>query len=312
MSWKLIKVGDRIQINAFSHKGQKGYVRFRGEVEGFVGEMLGIELDEPNGKDVGSYFHCQEGHGIFFRSAQVKNIPDENKDVKKTAAKGLKKPAGGLKKPGAVSKSSETASKDESKDESETVSEDIQTPRQETTRQTEKFAPPKLAGITKGGLKGPSTRSTMVGHKDEPESSTGGESARTSKVSKLKGAAASKLGLKKPAAATAADAATDNAKKPEAAKSLAQKKEDIKNKVKAKKLEAAGAKGEEKKTAIKKFSKPAKPVPSKVEKQPSETKDHHDDIDDAAVAKLEASLKHENSGTHEEEKKLKPAGFGLK
>ena len=238
MSWKMIKVGDRIQINAFSHKGQKGYVRFKGEVEGFVGEMLGIELDEPNGKDIGGHFHCQEGHGIFFRSAQVKNIPDDGKDVKpqKEEAKGLKKSMIGLKKPASTSKASDTASKDESKDESEDHSEEVSSPQKETTRQTEKVVPPRISGIAKGGIKGASSRASMAVHKGE-ESTTGGESARASKVSKIKESAASKIGLKKPA--------EGETKKPTDSKSIAQKKEDLKNKVKAKKLEGGDTKAKE-------------------------------------------------------------------
>ena len=67
------KEGDRISISAFSHKGQKGTIRYAGKVEGLVGDIVGIELDEPKGDNHGErgdkdYFTCEEGKGLFLRA----------------------------------------------------------------------------------------------------------------------------------------------------------------------------------------------------------------------------------------------------
>ena len=48
------KVDDRVSINAFSHKGLKGTIRYAGKVDGLVGDIVGIELDEPKGDCQGS------------------------------------------------------------------------------------------------------------------------------------------------------------------------------------------------------------------------------------------------------------------
>lgn len=69
-----IEVGDEI-IHTVT--GGSGIVKFSGPTEFAGGHWIGVELDEPNGKNDGSvmdvrYFECREGHGIFVRAGQLK------------------------------------------------------------------------------------------------------------------------------------------------------------------------------------------------------------------------------------------------
>ena len=62
--------------------GSKGTIRFVGSTSFATGRWVGIELDEPVGKNDGSvqgerYFECKAGHGVFVRASQVKNILQE-------------------------------------------------------------------------------------------------------------------------------------------------------------------------------------------------------------------------------------------
>ncbi len=57
----------------------RGVVRFSGATEFALGRWIGVELDEPNGKNDGSvggvfYFACKLHHGVFVRQSQIKNI----------------------------------------------------------------------------------------------------------------------------------------------------------------------------------------------------------------------------------------------
>lgn len=57
----------------------RGYVRFAGSTSFASGKWVGIELDEPRGKNDGAvkderYFTCQPLHGMFIRPSQVKLI----------------------------------------------------------------------------------------------------------------------------------------------------------------------------------------------------------------------------------------------
>ena len=73
-------LGDRVQLIPFKHKGKQGHIKYIGEIEGKAqGNWVGIELDEPNGENNGDFndqkiFDCKEGHGIFLRPTQVKNL----------------------------------------------------------------------------------------------------------------------------------------------------------------------------------------------------------------------------------------------
>eukprot|EP00042_Codosiga_hollandica_P050084 m.591379 g.591379 ORF g.591379 m.591379 type:complete len:310 (-) comp58014_c0_seq2:85-1014(-) len=60
-----LQLGDRVSIN-----GKNGTVRFRGLTKFASGEWVGIQLDEPIGKNNGSigdvqYFRCPPKHGVF-------------------------------------------------------------------------------------------------------------------------------------------------------------------------------------------------------------------------------------------------------
>ena len=58
----------------------RGVVRFCGSTAfNPIGVWVGIELDEPKGKNDGTvngveYFRCTNGHGMFVRPSQVKAV----------------------------------------------------------------------------------------------------------------------------------------------------------------------------------------------------------------------------------------------
>eukprot|EP00792_Barthelona_sp_PAP020_P003900 TRINITY_DN1744_c0_g1_i1.p1 TRINITY_DN1744_c0_g1~~TRINITY_DN1744_c0_g1_i1.p1 ORF type:complete len:247 (+),score=70.80 TRINITY_DN1744_c0_g1_i1:37-741(+) len=68
------KVGDRVEIKPADHRGT---IRYIGSVSGLNdGDWIGIELDEPFGKNDGSfegkrYFDSDKGFGIFLRPKRV-------------------------------------------------------------------------------------------------------------------------------------------------------------------------------------------------------------------------------------------------
>merc|ERR1711920_239522 len=71
------------------HEGQRviamcraGYIRFVGPTSFAAGRWVGIELDEPVGKNNGSvkgvsYFKCDANRGMFVRPAQVRLISED-------------------------------------------------------------------------------------------------------------------------------------------------------------------------------------------------------------------------------------------
>lgn len=68
-----LDVGDRVCL---PDKELFGFVRFVGEIDGAKGTWVGVELDEPYGKNDGSakgkqYFRCQPQHGVFARPHHV-------------------------------------------------------------------------------------------------------------------------------------------------------------------------------------------------------------------------------------------------
>jgi dynactin complex subunit len=59
--------------------GERGIIRYRGEVAGKPGIFLGIELNKATGKNNGTangthYFSCPPSHGIFVRAASLKLV----------------------------------------------------------------------------------------------------------------------------------------------------------------------------------------------------------------------------------------------
>jgi dynactin 1 len=75
--------------------GTKGYVRFVGNTDFATGKWVGIELDEPSGKNNGTvlgkfYFSAQNNHGVFVRPSLVKIIQD---DAASTPSQSVAQPA---------------------------------------------------------------------------------------------------------------------------------------------------------------------------------------------------------------------------
>merc|ERR1712187_200626 len=59
-----------------------GCIRFTGTTKFAAGTWVGIELDEPAGKNDGSvkgvtYFRCDAKHGVFLRPSQVRVMDNE-------------------------------------------------------------------------------------------------------------------------------------------------------------------------------------------------------------------------------------------
>ena len=73
-----LRVGEKVSLIPYKHKGKQGHVRYIGEIDGKAsGNWIGIELDEPKGDNNGDHagkliFECKVGHGIFLRPTQVK------------------------------------------------------------------------------------------------------------------------------------------------------------------------------------------------------------------------------------------------
>lgn len=76
-----IKVGMRCEV-----QGNRGIVKFHGTTAFAAGVWVGVELEEPVGKNDGSvkdqrYFTTQPNHGIFVRPSAVALIKEEPKVV---------------------------------------------------------------------------------------------------------------------------------------------------------------------------------------------------------------------------------------
>lgn len=93
-----LAVGQTIELN----DRRKAIIRFLGPTGFAPGEWIGVELDEPTGKNDGSvkgdrYFDCETNYGMFLREAGVGKILDQakpvNKAVSNEAATGRPRPA---------------------------------------------------------------------------------------------------------------------------------------------------------------------------------------------------------------------------
>lgn len=70
-----IAVGSKVTVN----NEFQGVIRFIGNTSFQTGKWVGVELDEPLGKNSGvvqgkRYFDCKNNHGMFVRPANVKLI----------------------------------------------------------------------------------------------------------------------------------------------------------------------------------------------------------------------------------------------
>ena len=73
-------VGARVLIN----NELSGTIRFLGNTSFQTGKWMGVELDEPIGKNSGvvqgkRYFDCKNNHGMFIRPANAKLIEVKEK-----------------------------------------------------------------------------------------------------------------------------------------------------------------------------------------------------------------------------------------
>ncbi|KDQ61919.1 hypothetical protein JAAARDRAFT_123826 [Jaapia argillacea MUCL 33604] len=83
-----IKVGSRCQVESSEEDLHKrGTVRYVGETKFATGVWVGVEFDEPFGKNDGSvkgerYFECRQNYGVFVRpnKVQVGDFPVEEID----------------------------------------------------------------------------------------------------------------------------------------------------------------------------------------------------------------------------------------
>lgn len=96
-----LKVGQTVQLN----DDRIGLIRFLGETAFKEGDWVGIELDEPLGKNDGSvagerYFDCEERHGVFARATGIAIILEEPTPKPTTkAAASRTKPGTGVSRP---------------------------------------------------------------------------------------------------------------------------------------------------------------------------------------------------------------------
>jgi len=76
----MMRVGAKVSVS-----GRIGHVRFAGTTKFAQGQWIGVELDEPEGKNDGTvqgekYFSCKPKHGIFVRPPQVTLIAEAEEE----------------------------------------------------------------------------------------------------------------------------------------------------------------------------------------------------------------------------------------
>jgi dynactin 1 len=94
----VVRVGQRVRIQSGTHTGAEGYVRFVGRTEFKEGEWIGLELDEPAGKNNGSvggvaYFRCAEKHGIFLKSGSAIDVLEEPRPAARPSSRPSMQPS---------------------------------------------------------------------------------------------------------------------------------------------------------------------------------------------------------------------------
>ncbi|KAI8092701.1 dynein associated protein-domain-containing protein [Halteromyces radiatus] len=83
-----LRPGTRIQV-----QGKIGTIRYTGTTSFQTGKWIGIELDEPQGKNSGvvqgkRYFDCRTNHGVFVRPSQVKLLPSSPSPMSRSGSEG--------------------------------------------------------------------------------------------------------------------------------------------------------------------------------------------------------------------------------
>lgn len=71
------EIGHRCEVEMSDHTHNRGAIRYVGKINGTKGYWIGVELDEPVGKNDGAvkgsrYFKCDNNYGVFVRENKVK------------------------------------------------------------------------------------------------------------------------------------------------------------------------------------------------------------------------------------------------
>lgn len=79
------KVGQEVLVSTKEIQDKKGIIRFVGKIDGKVDEYIGVELDEPCGKNNGEvdgkpYFKVEKktekgAYGVFVKAISIKLLP---------------------------------------------------------------------------------------------------------------------------------------------------------------------------------------------------------------------------------------------
>jgi len=109
MNASSLAVGQKIELN----DGRVAIIRFVGNTHFQPGDWVGVELEEPTGKNDGTvkgerYFECEQGYGMFLRPAGVRQVVEDVKPKARPSVAGKSRPSSvhtavnGLKRAGAA------------------------------------------------------------------------------------------------------------------------------------------------------------------------------------------------------------------
>ncbi|KAF9110823.1 hypothetical protein BGX27_005836 [Mortierella sp. AM989] len=85
-----IRIGTRVKVG-----GNLGHVRYTGQTSFAPGRWVGVELDQPKGKNAGvvegeRYFECRDNHGVFVRPSQAKIVAEAEEAQPETPSRALR------------------------------------------------------------------------------------------------------------------------------------------------------------------------------------------------------------------------------